>query len=86
VAVRSATGTATSGDSRPAQYDHRGIQSPHYQANRPQQAQQPHYDNRATKPRDPTTANIRDERRYDKPITGEMDQPNRSRREPTSQQ
>jgi len=67
-------------DSRPAQYDHRGVQSPHYQSNRPQQAQQPHYDNRATKPRDPTTANIRDERRHDKPITGEMDQAPKSTR------
>jgi len=72
-------------DSRPARYDHRGIQSPHYQSNRPQQAQQPHYDNRPhyenrNKPRDPTTANIRDERRSDRPVTGELDQTSKSAR------
>jgi uncharacterized protein YraI len=66
-------------DSRPARYDHRGIQSPHYQSNRPQQAQQPHYENR-NKPRDPTTANIRDERRSDRPVTGERDQTSKSAR------
>ena len=71
-------------DSRPARYDHRGIQSPHYnpphQTNRPQQQQaQPHYDNRV-KPRDPTTANIRDERRSDRPVTGEKDQASKSAR------
>jgi hypothetical protein len=54
---------------------------------RPQQAQQPHYDNRQqphydnrNKPRDPTTANIRDERRNDRPVTGERDQTSKSAR------
>jgi uncharacterized protein YraI len=76
-------------DSRPARYDSRGNHSPHYQANTPHyqanrppqtQPQQPHYDNRVTKPRDPTTANIRDERRSDKPVTGERNQTSQSAR------
>ena len=53
--------------------------SPSHQANRPVQTQ-PHYDTRANKPRDPTNANIRQERPYDRPVTGERDQASKSAR------
>lgn len=40
----------------------------------------PRYDNNHSNRRDPTNANIRDERRYDRPVTGERDQTSRSAR------
>jgi uncharacterized protein YraI len=66
-------------DSRPTRYNAPHYNNPpHYNANRPQV--KPQYDNRASRPRDPTTANIRDERRSDRPITGERDHTSQSAR------
>jgi uncharacterized protein YraI len=67
-------------DSRPARYDNHQQHynnPPQHSASRPPQ---PHYDSHASRPRDPTNANIRDERRYDRPITGERDQTSQSAR------